>query len=95
MEEKHDYLISDDPPYDVLVTNPPFVRVREFLFKAFNSGKLFIMLIDLSLLGTKACFQLIHAFKHSIGMIIPTPKFLHNGKWGKVNNSCAWLFKNH
>ena len=95
LNEKHDYLISNDSEYDVLITNPPFVYVREFLFKAFNTGKPFIMLIDINLLSTKAGFQLINAFQYSVEIVVPTPEFFHNGKWTKCISSCAWLFGNH
>ena len=35
--EKHDYLLCDDPHYDIMITNPPFALKYEFAKKAFAS----------------------------------------------------------
>ncbi len=92
-EEKHDYLVEEDPEYDVLITNPPFCIKHEFFEKAMLSGKPFILLLPLQFLIPKCSYNNIK--NCAIDMIImnPSPKFLNENADRQVGE-CAWFIVN-
>ena len=92
-EEKHDYLVDEDPEYDVLITNPPFCIKHQFFEKAMLSGKPFILLLPLQFLIPKRSYDNIK--KCAIDMIImnPSPKFLNENADRQVGE-CAWFIVN-
>jgi hypothetical protein len=92
-EVKHDYLIEDDPVYDVLLTNPPFALKHQFFEKAMNSGKPFIMLLPLQFLTPKCSFENIKRCKIDIMIMNPSPVFL-NGDVERQVGDCGWMFVN-
>jgi hypothetical protein len=92
-EVKHDYLIEDDPEYDVLLTNPPFALKHQFFEKAMSSGKPFIMLLPLQFLTPKCSFENIKRCKIDIMIMNPSPVFL-NGDVERQVGDCGWFFVN-
>ena len=77
-EQKHDYLLAEDPVYDVLITNPPFCLKHEFFEKAMNSQKPFIMLLPLQFLTPKRSNENIKKCEIDIMVMNPSPKFLND-----------------
>jgi hypothetical protein len=67
-EVKRDYLVDEDPEYDVLLTNPPFCIKHQFFEKAMLSGKPFIMLLPIGFFTPKCSYDNIK--KCAIDMII-------------------------
>eukprot|EP01036_Dinobryon_divergens_P036305 gene36305-47245_t len=51
-EHHDDYLNTEDPDYDILITNPPFCCKYEFLEKAYASKKPFAMLLPMDTFTT-------------------------------------------
>ena len=88
-----DFLKDELPQYDFLITNPPFNMSSDFLVKAYNSGKAFLMLLPIDCIGTKNKYLLFHKYGVIVYCIFPKPKFLHEGKHVQVNN-CAWFYGN-
>ena len=92
-EEKHDYLLADDPEYDVLITNPPFCLKHQFFEKAMHSGKPFIMLLPLQFLTPKCSYDNIKKCEIDIMVMNPSPTFL-NGDVERSVGDCGWFFVN-
>ena len=92
-EEKQDYLVEEDPEYDVLLTNPPFCSKHKFFEKAMLSGKPFIMLLPIAFFTPKCSYDNIK--KCAIDMIImnPNPVFLNENADRHVGD-CAWVIVN-
>lgn len=89
--DKVDYLNSVDPPYDFLITNPPYAGKSLFIMKAINSNKPWAMLLPLeTLLLSK---MPVH-FNKGLLVLIPTmrPKFKHDGK--ETPYPSAWFVGN-
>lgn len=76
---KQDYLTTDDPDYDVLISNPPYCKKFEFLSKMYRSGKPFIVLLPISTITHRNCANLFKQFGVAVFIIHPHPKFMHNG----------------
>jgi hypothetical protein len=91
-ENRSDYLTSEAPEYNVLITNPPFTLGVEFLKKAYESGKPFCLLLPVEYLSRKKSSALF--FKHGIevGLVKKHP-FLHDGKHVQVP-ATAWFVWN-
>ena len=87
-EEKHDYLLSEDPEYDVLITNPPFCLKHKFFEKAMHSGKPFIMLLPLQFLTPKCSYDNIKRCEIDIMIMNPSPVFL-NGDVERSVGDCG------
>ena len=90
---KVDYLTDDIPYYDFLITNPPFSDSTKFLKKAYESGKPFLLLLNLLHLGRKAKYLLFQQYGVIIYCVFPSPRFLHNGKNVHIEES-AWFYGN-
>ena len=78
--ERKDYLVDDDPEYDLLLTNPPYAQKLAFLTKAFESRKPFCFLLPsdtLFYVGTSSLFRMYGII---VLVIFPRPRFLRNGK---------------
>jgi hypothetical protein len=93
MEKKNDYLTSDDPIYDVLITNPPFCLKHEFLAKVLESRKPAILLLPLQILTAKKSYDLLKSCSLDMMIFNPSPKFLHAGGERQVGD-CGWFFIN-
>src|SRR5690349_19435670 len=50
IETGHDFLTCSPPEYDILVTNPPFNLRKEFLRRAHELGKPYMLLLPLNTL---------------------------------------------
>lgn len=89
-EDKHDYLLAEDPEYDILITNPPFCLKHQFFEKAMHSGKPFIMLLPLQFLTPKCSYDNIKKCEIDIMVMNPSPTFLNGdvernvGDCGKI-----------
>ena len=92
-EVKRDYLIDEDPEYDVLITNPPFCSKHKFFEKAILSEKPFIMLLSLSFMTAKCSYDNIKNCAIDIIVMNPSPKFLNGGVERNVCD-CAWFIVN-
>lgn len=92
-EVKQDYLVEEDPEYDVLITNPPFCCKHQFCEKAMLSMKPFILLLPLSFMKAKCSYENIK--KCAIDLIImnPSPVFLNEGADRHVGD-CGWFIVN-
>ena len=90
--EKHDYLLCDDPQYDIMITNPPFALKYEFAKKAFASKKPFVMLLPICCLTTKKWMTSFGKNKAFIQML-SSCDFLHNNISVSVAD-CVWLYGN-
>ena len=91
-EEKHNYLLTDDPEYEVMITNPPFCLKHKFFEKAINSGKPFIMLLPLQFLTPKCSYENIKKCEIDIMIMNPSPKFLHGDGERDVGDCGKTLF---
>ena len=92
-EVKQDYLVEEDPEYDVLITNPPFCCKHQFFEKAMLSMKPFILLLPLSFMKAKCSYENIK--KCAIDLIImnPSPVFLNESADRHVGD-CGWFIVN-
>lgn len=88
-----DFLINEAPTedYDIIIMNPPFKRIQEFLARAIAIGKPFaqLMLLDsFAAVGTKTKLSALPGV--NILVLSSVKPFLHNGK--KVNmRPCVWV----
>lgn len=92
-ELKQDYLVEEDPEYDVLITNPPFCSKHHFFEKALLSLKPFIMLLPLQFLVTKCSYENIKKCLIDIIIMNPSPSFL-NGDVERHVGECGWFIVN-
>ena len=92
-ELKQDYLVEEDPEYDVLITNPPFCVKHQFFEKAMLSSKPFIMLLPLSFLIAKCSYENIKKCLIDIIIMNPSPSFL-NGDVERHVGECGWFIVN-
>jgi hypothetical protein len=90
---KQDYLLEEDPEYDVLITNPPFCSKHPFFEKAMLSGKPFIMLLPLQFLIPKCSYENIKKCAIDIIIMNPSPVFL-NGDIDRQVGECGWFIVN-
>jgi len=66
----HEVVLGDwlrPPPYDCLVTNPPFSLIQKLLPELINRDKLFILLVPLGILVRKY----FHPYFDKINILIP------------------------
>jgi hypothetical protein len=92
-EVKQDYLVDEDPDYDVLITNPPFCLKHEFFEKAMLSGKPFILLLPLQFLTPKCSYDNIKKCPIDIIIMNPSPVFLNENADRQVGD-CGWFIVN-
>ena len=88
-----DYLKDEIPNHDFIITNPPFNQANEFLQKAYDSKKPFLMLLPIDCLGTKKKHLMFHMYGVIVYCIFPKPKFLHEGKHVQIDNT-GWFYGN-
>lgn len=88
----HDFLVSNLPEADCIVTNPPYSFKEEFLIRAFEIGKPFAFLLPLTTLEGKKRGALYT--KYGIQLLIPnkrinfiTPSGKGSGAWFQT----AWF----
>jgi hypothetical protein len=91
-DEKQDYLVCEDPQYDIMITNPPFALKYEFAKKAFASEKPFVMLLPICCLTTKRWMSNFGKQKVFIQML-SSCEFLQNNVSISVAD-CVWLYGN-
>ena len=92
-EIKHDYLLENDPEYDLMITNPPFQNKTKFVQKAYASGLPFVLLLPfetLTYMGLKHCFK---EFGVTVMVLPQDPKFMHNNKIVSPL-TCSYFFGN-
>jgi hypothetical protein len=89
--EKKDYLTSEDPPYDLLLTNPPYVKKYDFLKKMYESKKPFCVLLPSETLFHKNTSELFMKYGVNVLVIMPHPKFLHDGKISKPMSTAYFI----
>jgi hypothetical protein len=65
---------------DLVVTNPPWNHKIEMVSKLYNDGKSFALLLPLVSLGISSLEELFQAYGVHVLILIPAPKFLHEGK---------------
>ena len=90
---KQDYLVEEDPDYDILITNPPFCSKHQFFEKAMLSSKPFIMLLPLQFLTPKCSYENIKKCAIDIIIMNPSPAFL-NGDVERQVAECGWFIVN-
>jgi hypothetical protein len=78
--EKKDCLTSEDPPYDLLLTNPTYVKKFDFLKKMYLSKKPFCVLLPSDTLFHKNTSELFMENGVNVLVIMPHPKFMSDGK---------------
>ena len=94
MEISHDYLIEEDPEYDVLITNPPFASKYEFLEKAYQTKKPFAMLLPFDTLTSKRGHDIFQKYGVAVGVFYKRVEFEREDE-SKVNTCpTAWFFGN-
>ena len=91
MEVSTDFLIDPVADCDLIVTNPPFSKKREFIQRCFELKIPFLMLLPID---TMSRAKIIPFFSQGIKIFIPPKqsKFLHNGAW-KGYGECVWFGK--
>jgi methylase of polypeptide subunit release factors len=92
-DEKHDYLVEEDPEYDVIITNPPFCVKHEFFNKAILSVKPFIMLLPIQFLTAKKSYENILNCKMDLIIFNPSPVFINKDQ-NRAVGDCAWMIVN-
>lgn len=80
-----DFLTTDFNNYDIMITNPPYSLKDQFLQKAFENNKPFMMLLPLTTLeGVK---RNIMFNENKIQLLIPSKRF----NFKPEKNSSAWF----
>lgn len=79
-EESFDLLTDKYPMFDILIANLPFCIKHEVLQLLIKMGVLFILLLPLSIMTTKASGYNIRSHVFKLIIPAPAPKFLHDGK---------------
>jgi hypothetical protein len=81
--EKHDYLVADDPEYDILITNPPYAQHETlkkglkylFLEKAIKSKKPFALLLPVISTATVEWYNICKGIPLHIEILTPRVEF--------------------
>ena len=77
---------------DIVITNPPFSRLREFIKLMMASGKKFIIIGNLNAVGYKEIFPLIEGGKMWLGSARPNGKFIRPD--GSEASASSYWFTN-
>jgi hypothetical protein len=91
---QHRVAWSDDKPYDVLITNPPFEMAEDFLWQGGQLAKIVVMLLRVGFLGSQSRDRL---FKNTgipdTYLLNKRPSFGtdKNGKPGTDASEYAWF----
>ena len=89
-----DYLTTDVfPDFDFIITNPPYSGKINFIKRGVDIGKPFAMLLPVDVLSSTEFADLVQGCDFQVGILIPMPKFLHEGKV-KRYGPCGWYFFN-
>ena len=78
------------PEYDLIVMNPPFCLKRQFITKAYESGKPFLAFVPLACVGTVSMASILALHGCELNIIVGQPKFLHNGRWINIGEM-VWI----
>ena len=88
-----DALVDELPPYDMIVTNPPFNLGTKFLKMFYESGKPFLVILPIKNLGRQEKHKLFYQYGIIMYCIFPKPDFLCNGKSIQADET-AWMYGN-
>lgn len=91
--EGKDFLLSEIPDCDVIVTNPPFAYKREFFIKCLLSQKPFFLLLPTETLQCKGLNAGFLSKGIKVGILVPSPAFLINGQRKAIVNT-SWFIGN-
>ena len=76
-----DYLKTEYPPQDAVVTNPPFSLAQEFVTKALTEAPVVIMLLRVGFLGSQKRQEWLNKNKPtSLIILSKRPSFTEDGK---------------
>ena len=70
--------------------NPPFCLKRQFITKAYESGKPFLAFVPLACVGTVSMASILALHGCELNIIVGQPKFLHNGRWINIGEM-VWI----
>ena len=70
--------------------NPPFCLKRQFIQKAYDSGKPFLALVSLACLGTVSMASILALHGCELNILVGNQKFLHNGRWITIGEM-VWI----
>ena len=89
--DKKDFITNPDlPPYDIIVTNPPFSCSTKILFRLYEEGKPFCVLLPVANLVRKAKMEYFFEFGITVHALNTVPRFKHEGKDVQVQET-AWF----
>jgi hypothetical protein len=94
LNESHDYLVCDNAVgYDVMITNPPFKYKKEFLKRAREFGKPFIMLLPIQTMIPTKNKEIFENCHFHLQVLSPCPPFHVDEGFVEVGD-CAWFYLN-
>ena len=70
--------------------NPPFCLKRQFIQKAYESGKPFLALVPLACVGTVSMASILALHGCELNILVGNQKFLHNGRWIQIGEM-VWI----
>lgn len=91
---KHDFITSDIPEHDLIITNPPFCTKHKIVKRIVESRLKAILLMPVSYLSTVSGRRLLLKCSSLKLFIIGRVPFRHNGKIMQVQPEVAWYFIN-
>ena len=70
--------------------NPPFCLKRQFIQKAYESGKPFLAFVPLACVATVSMASILSLHGCELNILVGQPKFWHNGRWTAIGNM-VWI----
>lgn len=92
LPEKRDFLTwQPDEPWDILITNPPYMDKEVWMKRAHSFEKPWLFLYPLNIMATKYCHNLTTELPLQVWIEATLMKFTNEGEERAVGNGMIWI----